>query len=139
MQASAVSFNKKKIQQENHCQACYRCCWNCVRCQPARSWRIRSLVEVLDGVEYRKYLRCQVRTRGTDGSNRRCFWIELLQESATTTQKRAANIYVSADDYTDPAQETLAHLDANTVCHVKFLSQKSTRRCRNLVAALPRR
>ena len=50
----------------------------------------------------------------------------------------AANVCVPADDYTDPAPEkTLAHLDANTVCHVKFLSQKSTRRCRFLVAALP--
>ena len=52
----------------------------------------------------------------------------------------AATVCVPADDYTDPAPErTLAHLDANTVCHVKFLSQKSARRCRNLVAALPRR
>ena len=42
----------------------------------------------------------------------------------------AANVCVPADDLT---------LDANTDCHVKFLSQKSTRRCRNLVATLPRR
>ena len=38
----------------------------------------------------------------------------------------AANVCVPTDDNTDPAPEkTLAHLDANTVCHVKFLCQKS--------------
>ena len=59
-------------------------------------------------VEYKKYLRCRVRTRGTYGTNRRYFCVEFLQESATTTQKRAANIYVSADDYTDPLSRQIS-------------------------------
>ena len=52
----------------------------------------------------------------------------------------AANVCVLANDYTVPAPvRPLAHLNANTVCHVKFLCHKSVRRGRNLVAALPRR
>ena len=99
------------------------------------------MVEVLDNVEYRKYLQCRVRTRGTYGTNRRYFCVEFLQESATTTQKRAANIYVSADNYTESCarEDSRALRREKKSVTVKFLSQKVTRRCRNLVAALPRR
>ena len=47
----------------------------------------------------------------------------------------AANVCVPANDHTVPTPVT----DGNTVCHVNFLRQKSVRRGRNPVAALPRR
>ena len=51
----------------------------------------------------------------------------------TAKKDVAANICVPAESFTNRAsQGTLAHLNANTVCHVKILCQKTTWQCKFL-------